>query len=420
MASYKKNILVDLSLALVILIVATLGYLIIGTLLYFFASSSGWSKSELGLTAANADVTDATSSRKTNSDQLTADTVELSDTQLQSVKIEAVGARDFPIEKTAVGSIDFNEEFSVQVFTPNPGRILELFAKVGDEVKKGQTLFTIDSPDLLQTESTLIAAAGVLELTTRNLARLKELYKTRAISQKDLEQATSDQQTAEGALRAARDAVRLFGKTDAEIDRIISARLADPILVVPSPLSGRVTARNAAPGLFVQPGNAPAPYSVADISTMWMLANVTESDSPAFHVGQEVKVKVMAFPDKTFEGKISTIASTVDPNTRRVLVRSEIANPQHELRSGMFATFVIRTGDAVSSTAVPVDGVVREGDGTMTLWVTTDRRHLTKRTVKVGLQRDGYHQILEGLQPGELVATEGALFLSNALATASR
>jgi cobalt-zinc-cadmium efflux system membrane fusion protein len=420
MASYKKNILVDLSLALVILIVATLGYLIIGTLLYFFASSSGWSKSELGLTAANADVTDATSSRKTNSDQLTADTVELSDTQLQSVKIEAVGARDFPIEKTAVGSIDFNEEFSVQVFTPNPGRILELFNKVGDEVKKGQTLFTIDSPDLLQAESTLIAAAGVLELTTRNLARLKELYKTRAISQKDLEQATSDQQTAEGALRAARDAVRLFGKTDAEIDRIISARLADPILVVPSPISGRVTARNAAPGLFVQPGNAPAPYSVADISTMWMLANVTESDSPAFHVGQEVKVKVMAFPDKTFEGKISTIASTVDPNTRRVLVRSEIANPQHELRSGMFATFVIRTGDAVSSTAVPVDGVVREGDGTMTLWVTTDRRHLTKRTVKVGLQRDGYDQVLEGLQPGELVATEGALFLSNALTTASR
>jgi membrane fusion protein, heavy metal efflux system len=420
MAFNKKNILMYLSLALVILIVATLGYLIIGTLIYFFASSAGWSKSELGLTAANADVTDATSSRKTDSDQLTADTVELSDTQLQSVKIEAVGERDFPIEKTAVGSIDFNEEISVQVFTPNPGRILELFAKVGDEVKKGQTLLTIDSPDLLQAESTLIAAAGVLELTTRNLARLKELYKTRAISQKDLEQATSDQQTAEGALRAARDAVRLFGKTDAEIDRIISARLADPILVVPSPISGRITARNAAPGLFAQPGNAPAPYSVADISTMWMLANVAESDSPAFHVGQEVKVKVMAFPDKTFEGKISTIASTVDPNSRRVLVRSEIANPQHELRSGMFASFVISTGDAVRSTAVPVDGVVREGDGTMTVWVTTDRRHLTKRTVKVGLQRDGYDQILEGLQPGELVATEGALFLSNALTTASR
>ena len=136
----------------------------------------------------------------------------------------------------------------------------------------------------------MIAAAGVLELTTRNLARLRELYTTLAVSQHDVEQATSDQQTAEGNLRAARDAVRLFGKTDAEIDRIIAKRSADPTLVVPSPITGRITARNAAPGLFVQPGNAPAPYTVADIDTMWMLANVAEDDSPAFRVGQQVQV----------------------------------------------------------------------------------------------------------------------------------
>jgi cobalt-zinc-cadmium efflux system membrane fusion protein len=103
-----------------------------------------------------------------------------------------------------------------------------------------------------------------------------------------------------------------------------------------------------------------------------------------------------------------------------VLVRSEIKDPKHELRSGMFATFVIRVGDPVRSVAVPLNGVVREGDGTMTVWVTPDRRRFTKRTVKIGLQHDGYHQILEGLQAGELVATEGALFLSNALTTASR
>jgi len=346
--------------------------------------------------------------------------IDLSDSQLASVKVEPVGEREFPIEKESVGSIDFNEDMTLQVFTPYPGRIVGLTAKVGDDVQKGQTLFTIDSPDLLQVESTMIAAAGVLDFTTRNLARLRELYKTRAVSQKDMEQAASDQQTAEGALRAARDSVRLFGKTDAEIDRIIAERKADPILVVPSPITGRITARNAAPGLFVQPGNPPAPYSVADISTMWMLANVAENDSPAFRVGQEVRVKVNAFPDRTFDGRISTIGSMVDPTTRRVLVRSEVQNPRDELRSGMFATFVIRTGAPVRSVAVPLDGVVREGDGTMTVWVTADRRRFTKRTVKVGLQRDGYRQILDGVQPGELVATEGALFLSNALATASR
>jgi membrane fusion protein, heavy metal efflux system len=348
------------------------------------------------------------------------DSVDLSDSQLASVKVEPVGEREFPVEKEAIGSIDFNEEMSAQIFTPYQGRIIGLFAKVGDDVKKGQTLFTIDSPDLLQAESTLIAAAGVSEFTTRNLARLKELYTTRAVSQKDLEQATSDQQTAEGALRAARDAVRLFGKKDADVDRIIGERMADPTLVVPSPITGRITARNAAPGLFVQPGNAPAPYTVADITTMWMLANVAETDSPAFRIGQEVMVKVTAFPDRVFDGKITTIGAMVDPTTRRVLVRSEVANPKNELLSGMFANFVIRTGDPVRSTAVPLDGVVREGDGTMIVWVTADRRHFTRRPVKVGLQREGYRQILEGLQAGELVATEGALFLSNALTTALR
>ena len=135
--------------------------------------------------------------------------------------------------------------------------------------------------------------------------------------------------------------MRIFGKTDADIDRIIANRSADPTLVVPSPITGRITARNAAPGLFVQPGSPPPPYTVADINTMWMLANVAENDSPAFRVGQEVKVRLGAFPGRVFDGKITTIGASVDPNTRRVLVRSEIKDPQHELRSGMFANFVI-------------------------------------------------------------------------------
>jgi hypothetical protein len=133
--------------------------------------------------------------------------------------------------------------------------------------------------------------------------------------------------------------VRIFGKTEAEIDRIVAARMADPTLVVPSPINGRITARSAAPGLLVQPGSTPPPYVVADINTMWMLANVMETDSPAFRVGQQVKVRLSAFPDRVFDGKITTIGASVDPNTRRVLVRSEINDPQHELRSGMFGNF---------------------------------------------------------------------------------
>ena len=378
----------------------------------YWASHSGDTiKGGSGITKSNADAPSA-SSRD-------ADSIDLSDAQLSAVKVKPIQERDFPRDKEAVGSIDFNEEMAVQVFTPYPGRIIALFASVGDDVIKGQTLFTIDSPDLLQAELTLIAASGVLELTTRNLARLKELYTTRAVSQRDLDQGTSDQQTAEGNVRAARDAVRLFGKTDAEIDRIVADRRADPTLVVPCPLDGRVTARNAAPGLYVQPGSAPAPYTVANIDTMWMLANVAENDSPAFEVGQPVQVRIGAFPSRSFDGKITTVGASVDPNTRRVLVRSEIKDPQHELRSGMFANFTISIGAPARSPAVALDGIVREGDGTHAVWVTADRRRFTRRTVKIGDRRDGYRQVLDGLRPGELVATEGAIFLSNMLATAS-
>jgi cobalt-zinc-cadmium efflux system membrane fusion protein len=348
------------------------------------------------------------------------DIVELTDSQLKSVRVEVASERDFPLEKSAVGSIDFNEELLSQVFTPYQGRIVDLFAKVGDEVRRGQPLFTIDSPDLVQASSTLISAAAVLELTTRNLDRIKSLFDAHAAAQKDFEQATSDNRTAQGTYRAARDAVRIFGKSDADIDRIVADRKVDPILVVPSPITGRITARNAAPGLLVQPGVQPAPFTVADISTMWMLANVAESDSPAFNIGQEVRVSVMAFPGRVFPGRISTIGSSVDAVTHRLLVRSEIDDPKHELRSGMLANFVISVGEPQRAVAVPVDGVVREGDGSMTVWVTADRRRFTMRTVKLGLLRDGFYQILGGLRPGELVATEGALFLSNSLAIAAR
>jgi cobalt-zinc-cadmium efflux system membrane fusion protein len=390
----------------------TLAVAAIAALLYIFRLFPNGLDLVPGVQATNA-TAQAAPSAAPGAASVNPFTLDLTDAQLAAVKVEPVEVHVFPVEKEAVGSIDFNEDMETQVFTPYQGKIIALFAAVGDDVKKGQTLFTIDSPDLLQAESTLIAAVGVMELTTRNLARLRELYKTLAVSQAVLEQGISDQQTAEGSLRAARDSVRIFGKSDAEIDRIVADRLADPTLVVPSPINGRITARTAAPGLFVQPANPPPPYIVTDTDTMWMLANVVETDSPAFRVGQEVQVRLSAFPDRVFDGKITTIGAMVDPNTRRVLVRSEINDPQHELRSGMFGNFVISIGAPVPSPAVPLAGVVREGDGTQTVWVTADRRRFTRRTVKIGQPRDGYRQILDGLQPGELVASEGAVFLSN-------
>ncbi len=346
--------------------------------------------------------------------------VTLIPTQLQHVKVAPVEEKEFANRREAIGNIDFNQDRSVQVFTSYQGKIRNVFAKVGDDVEKGKPLFEIDSPDLVQAESTLISAAGTRKLTTKALERAKQLFEIQGIAQKDLDQAVSDQQAAEAAYKAARDAVAIFGKRPAEMDRIVEERKIDALLTVTSPIAGRITARNAQPGLLVQPGNAPAPFTVSDVSTMWMQAFVPETDSPLLHVGQPVQMNAMAFPGRVFSGTVTTIGATVDANTHRMMVRSEIKDPKHELRPGMFASFEIRTGDAVRSPAIAADGVVREGDGSMTAWVTTDRKRFVRRTVTLGKQQDGWVQIVDGLKPGELAANEGALFLSNAAALASR
>lgn len=343
-------------------------------------------------------------------------TLDLSPSQLSSIKIEQVGSYLFPVEKETVGSISFADDLSVQVYPSYQGKIIKTLVELGDRVQKGQSLYTIDSPDLIQAESTLIGAAAALELTSKELVRARELYATDVgVAQRELEQATSDEQTAEGALKAARDAVRVFGKSEAEIDQIISSRRIDPALVVPSPISGQVTSFNGPPGLLVQPGNPPAPYTVSNVSIKWMLANVVESDVPLFHIGQSVQVKVMAYPDRVFHGKISKIYAAIDPDTHRITTRSEISDPRDELHPGMLANFTIEVHNPVEATAIPANGVVREADGTMTAWVTTDRHRFVQRVVHTGLRNDGQVEILAGLQRGELVVSDGAVFLSNML-----
>lgn len=348
------------------------------------------------------------------------DSVEITDGQIGKIKVEQIPLHTFIDRRSAVGLIDFNADRTVQVFATYPGRILSPRAKAGDDVKAGAILFSVDSPDLAAAESTLIGAAATRELTRRALERAEGLYKLEGYAQKDYEQAVADEKTADGAYRAARDAVRIFGKSDAEIDRIIATRKVDAVMPVRSPITGRVVARNAAEGVLVQPGAAPAPYTVADISTMWLLASVTESDLPAVQPGQPVDVRVQALAGRTFHGKVTNVSAGVDPSTHHATVRAEVADPQHELRSQMLATFAITTGAPRAASGIPVTGVVREGDGTMTVWVTTDRRKFTHRTVTLGLEQDGYVEITSGVKSGELVATDGALFLSNALTEAAR
>ena len=352
--------------------------------------------------------------------QVEPDSVALSAEQAKTVRVVEVAEHDFAPHHLTEGFIDFNQDRSVQVFSPWQGRIARVLAKAGDDVKRGDVLFTIESPDLVTAESNLIGAAGVLQLTTRALERARAMFESQSIAQKDLDQAASDQQTAQANLEAARAAVRIFGKSNAEIEQIIAGRSTAAELRIVSPISGRVTARNAAPGLLLQPGNGPAPFTVADISTMWMVANVAEDELPQLRLGQPVEASLAAYPDRKFEGSVINIGAAVDASTHRVTVRSEIRDSYHELRPQMLGTFVIRTGAAVRSPAVPLPAVVREGDGTMEVFVTHDGHRFVRRPVKLGLQQDGLDQVLDGLAKGERIASDNALFVANELARQTR
>lgn len=346
-------------------------------------------------------------------DQPPAATITLNEKQIRSIRIGIVGTAQFVDTVSAVGNIDFNQNMLVQVLTPYQGRIIAAHPNIGDAVKKGQVLFTIDSPDLLTAESALIAADGVLRLQTITLKRQQTMKSFGGASQAAVDQSTSDQQTAEAALKAARDAVRIFGKTDDEIDKIIAGRRADPVLVVKSPIDGYVTSRTASPGLFVQPGTVPPVYTVADLSTMWMFANVVEDDAPKMALGETIRATVDAFPGKIFTGRVVVLGQSIDPNTRRLSVRTDADDPDHLLRAGMLANLTIQVGAPRSSAAVPADAIVREGDGTMTAWVTTDRLTFTRRTVTIGVSQGGFTEIRSGLRDGEQVITQNAVFVSN-------
>jgi len=323
-----------------------------------------------------------------------------------------VAERDFTQEIHTIGSVDYNQNRIVTIYAHYQGRIEEARGNIGDPVEKGDFLFSMQSPDLLAAEEALISGAGSSVLQGKTLARARALLKIGGISEMAADQAASDEQTAQGSVRSARANVRIFGKTDSEIDRVIAERRVDPLLVVKSPISGVIVARGASPGQFVQPGSAPAPYTVADTSTMWLVANVVEEYSPLLQVGQMAHATVAAFPGKVFEGKISVLGASLDPVSRRMAARVEIADPERLLRAGMFADMTIQTGDPIHSMAIPESAVYREGDGAMTVWTTKDKRRFIRKYVKTGKAEGGFVQILSGIKPGDTVVSDGVRTLS--------
>ncbi len=347
--------------------------------------------------------------------------------QGQRFQVAPVGTKAFRMEKSATGKIAFNEDAITPVFSFYAGRVVRLLAKPGDVVEPGSPLFEIDTPDLVQAESDLLTASSSLvkaktfvNLAQRTENRAHDLYDHKAVAFKEWEQAQSDLKNAESDVRAAeavlaavRGRLRVLGKSDAEIARLEAGHGIDRVARVVSPIAGTITARKVGPGQYVRTDNTDPLFVIADLSTMWMLANVYETDVPLIRVGQPVEVRLLAYPDEVFQARIDYVGATVDPTTHRVDVRCVVENRAQKLKPEMFATLRIVTNSAVQSLAVPFSALVHNAEQT-SVWIAQPEGGFVEREVAVGIEQDGYAQILSGLQPGERVVTDRSLFLSNA------
>jgi cobalt-zinc-cadmium efflux system membrane fusion protein len=355
------------------------------------------------------------------------------DTQWESLKIASVQLLSFQNTHTTDGKIANNDDATTPVFSPYSGRVTKLYAKAGDYVKQGAPLLTLQCSEFVQAQNDLIAAVGTLNTARAqlNLAQTTEkrqhdLYDSKGGALKDWQQSQVDLANAEGNLRSAeialaavRNRLRILGKSDAEIIALENApdRLnMNPETTVYAPIAGTVTQRQVGLGQYITSaaGGASNPiFSIGDMSRLWLLANVREVEAPSMRLQEAVEVHVLAHPGRVFKAKLTYVAPSIDPNTHRLPVRAEVENPDGALKPEMFANFSIITADAVTAPAVPESAVVYEGQKAR-VWVAEKDKSIALREIRTGRTQDGMVEVLAGLQPAESVVTSGSLFIDRA------
>jgi cobalt-zinc-cadmium efflux system membrane fusion protein len=348
--------------------------------------------------------------------------------QWASLKFASIQTLTFRTEQVTDGRIAIDDDRTTPVFSPYSGRVTRLMAKAGDHVERGAPLMAVEATEFVQGQNDLIAAAAALRkarsqlsLTLINEKRQHELYEAKAGALRDWEQARTDLAAAQSDLRsteialgAVRNRLRILGKSEAEIASLETARQIDPEIVITAPIAGTVTQRKVGLGQYISAGGSDPMFAIGDLSRVWLVANVRETDAPLMRVGQPVTVRVLAYPGRLFEARLTYVAASVDPTTHRLPVRAEVENPDRSLKPEMFAGFSITTGEDVAAPGVPADAIVYEGDSAR-VWVARDDGTLAARSILTGrTDRDGMVEVLLGVEPGEKIVTSGTLFIDRA------
>ena len=308
------------------------------------------------------------------------------------------------------GVVEANAYRQVDVTPLVAGRVTRVAAELGSHVRRGQALAHIYSPQLAEAQTRYVSARAMLNAHDRELQRTQKLVDIGAASRQELERIHAEHAAQTAAVQSARSELELLGVAPSTIDALTTGGKVSATISVPAPIDGVVIERAANVGLNVDP--ATKLFTVVDLSTVWVVADVYEKDLSRIRVGADTMVTTAAFPGRSLRGRVSYMDPQVTPETRTAKARVEVPNPRGDLRLGMYAEVVLTGVSGEQVAAVPRSAVQNVGDRTVVyLSHPKEPGKFVEREVRLG-QASGEHvEVVSGVQPGDLVVTEGSFFV---------
>jgi len=316
-----------------------------------------------------------------------------------------------PVAETlrVAGRIDFDEQRLARIGATVTGRVTQIDALLGQEVKKGEVLARLNSSELSSQQLAYLKARSQLELNRRNAERAKALYEADVIAAAEVQRRASEYQISVAETRAAADQLHILGVSPAAVERLGKDGAVDSVTPVVATLAGVVVERKLAQGQVVQP--ADTLFVVADLSRLWAVAQVPEQQVSQVKVGQSVSIEVPALGNERLVGKLIFVGQTINPETRTVLVRTELDNHDGRLKPAMLASMLIEA-KPVERMVVPSSAVVRESDEDH-VFVAEGDGVFRLLKVKLGPELAGMRVVLSGLKGNEKLVVSGAFHLNN-------
>jgi cobalt-zinc-cadmium efflux system membrane fusion protein len=304
------------------------------------------------------------------------------------------------------GTVAYNAFKTTPVISQIGGPVSRILVIPGDHVKMNQPMLDVSSPDYAQLLDGYLKAADSYRLADRLYKRAQDLYAHQAIALQDLEQAESNRAQAQADLNAAEQGMRILGiKNPEDLAKAPSSALIQLL----APISGEVVDRLVSPGQVLQAGQTQA-FTISDLSTVWVLANVYQADLQYAKDGDEVVVQTDAFPE-SFRGKISYVSPALDPNTRTLQARIIVDNPGEKLKRDMYCTVTVNAGVLKNVLAVPNSAVLRDENNEPFVYVLTGDNQFARRDVMLGEMQNSETQLVKGIAAGDRVVGNGSLFL---------